>query len=189
MTGNTHFFDIAKRLKATSYVGRARLKSIVACAFAVTLLGTQNARRSPKTRRRTAARENASFEAITRPLDDVTFTKAFRMSRAVFAKLLERIRPSLPLERNRFTGTDRIVIHGEVRLAITLRLLAGASYLDIRMTWNISQTSLYDIFHSCCMAIMTSLSLPGLPGNEDDLMAMSQIFKLSRSPHNPFLVV
>ena len=107
------------------------------------------------------------------------------MSRSVFAKLLERIRPSLPLEQNSFTGTDGNVIHADVRLAITLRLLASASYLDIRMTWDISQTSFYDIFHSFCTATMTRLSFPGFPENADDLMALSQRFKLSRSLHSP----
>ena len=114
LTGNTHFSDTAKRLQATIYVLRARLKKIVVCAFAATLLETQKARRSPKTRPKTEAHKNVSFEAITRPLDDVTFAKAFRMSRSVFAKLLKRIRPSIPLEQNRFTGTHRNVIHAAV---------------------------------------------------------------------------
>ena len=38
-------------------------------------------------------------------------------------------------------------VSGEVKLALTLRLLAGGSYLDLSLLYEVSPTNVYDIFH------------------------------------------
>ena len=44
-------------------------------------------------------------------------------------------------------GSTGGFVSGEVKLALTLRLLAGGSYLDLALLYEVGHTYAYDIFH------------------------------------------
>lgn len=75
------------------------------------------------------------------------------MNRSVFCKLVKILRPSL--ERNRTMGALRNgAIEPEVRLAIVLRILSGASYHDMMLLWSIACSTVYVIFQETVDAIL-----------------------------------
>ena len=52
------------------------------------------------------------------------------------------------------------VLCGELKLAVTIRILAGASYLDLLASYNISTASVYSIFHQGIGWINTTFQFP-----------------------------
>lgn len=59
--------------------------------------------------------------------------------------------------------SGRCTINPETRFALTLCLLALASYVDIRLAFRIGRNTVYELFHDTVLAIENILSLPGLP--------------------------
>jgi hypothetical protein len=77
-------------------------------------------------------------------LDPSIFKKIFRVDRLIFDEIVGKITPFLG-HRN---GTKAMNSSGSeisitTRLAVTLRWLAGASYLDLCFAWGISSSSFY----------------------------------------------
>lgn len=62
---------------------------------------------------------------------------------------------------------------------ITLRLLAGASYVDIRLTFWIGRSSVSEIFHDTVLTVENALTLPGLPDFPEELNKIGTNFRLS----------
>jgi hypothetical protein len=63
----------------------------------------------------------------------------------------------------------------EVRLALSLRLMAGASYLDAMMLFGFSRSSCYQVFHGTINSILSRLHMDGLPFDDiGKLDTMSQ---------------
>ena len=48
------------------------------------------------------------------------------------------------------------VLSGEVKLAVMLRLMAGASYLDLLLIYEISTKSVYSVFHEANGWVLTT---------------------------------
>jgi hypothetical protein len=92
---------------------------------------------------------------------DSLFKRYFRMNRECFNKLCsdisskvgeEEFRPESSLGRDDddYRGAVKDqggVVSGEVRVAVCLRLLAGASYLDLMVIFNLSHRSIFRCFH------------------------------------------
>jgi hypothetical protein len=77
-------------------------------------------------------------------LDDVTFKRMFRVDRAMFDMLIASISPyfrNLNVTRARNSSGSPISI--TTRLGVTLRWLAGGSYLDLCFAWGISASTFY----------------------------------------------
>jgi hypothetical protein len=78
-------------------------------------------------------------------LTDAQFRTMFRMSRASFEKLLELIEPFMPESdeemAHRSSGS---VVSNRTKLHITLRWLAGGSYLDLIMLWGVAKGTFFD---------------------------------------------
>jgi hypothetical protein len=84
------------------------------------------------------------------------------MQRHTFSSLLNVLRPDLERDAEmalRSSG-DRIV--PEVQLALFLRLMAVASYLDAMMLFGISRSSCYPVFHGTINSILSRLHMKGL---------------------------
>ncbi len=118
-------------------------------------------------------RQRKSWAAFNGNLTDRQFRRYFRMSRECFRDLCSRIEENVGESqfkseqylRNLKQSSDpadkktlKIMkchekstggfISGEVKLAITLRILAGGSYLDLALLYDTSSSHAYDIFHS-----------------------------------------
>jgi hypothetical protein len=65
---------------------------------------------------------------------DTEFRRRFRMSRDCFNVICEDIRPKVqpmtPISIARAVASSGSIVHAELRLAATLRILSGGSYLD-----------------------------------------------------------
>lgn len=64
-------------------------------------------------------------------------------------------------------------------------MLAGASYLDIMMSFRNGAPTPYNIFPDTCLCLMNVLELPGLPKSFFELYELSQGFKYSSSRTSP----
>jgi hypothetical protein len=103
-----------------------------------------------------------TWDEFRESIDDTTFRRMFRMSKESFSELCENIcntvseenfRPEsflcsgeyLPqlVAANQYHGG---FISGELKMAITIRMLAGASYLDLIFGFSISRSTLYREF-------------------------------------------
>jgi hypothetical protein len=72
-------------------------------------------------------------------------------------------------------------IETEIRLALTLRILAGASYLDRVMLFGISRSLCYADFQDTISSILSRLEMSGLLFDDTQkLDALSQEFSDSR---------
>jgi DDE superfamily endonuclease len=131
-------------------------------------------------------RVRTTFVNATKYLSEVEFTRAFRMSPDCFGKLLSVLR--VRLERDEMQGyrSSGGVVEPAVRLGMTLRILAGASYLDMMLTFRVAKSTVFAIFWDTFQAIDDCISLPALPfANADELRRMAIDFTNSRSPPSP----
>jgi hypothetical protein len=81
----------------------------------------------------------------------------FRMKRSTFTYLLNVLLPDLLRDVSMALRSSGGRIEPEIRLALTLRLLAGASYLDTVMLFAISRSSCYAVFNETINSILSRL--------------------------------
>lgn len=118
-------------------------------------------------------RQRKSWAAFEANLTDRQFRRYFRMSRECFRHLCSRIEENVGESEFKSENylnnlkqssdpkdkmTKKLMkcheestggfISGEVKLAITLRILAGGSYLDLALLYDTSSSYAYEIFHS-----------------------------------------
>jgi DDE superfamily endonuclease len=105
---------------------------------------------------------------------EVSFRRYFRMGRSSFLKLASLIqnklgddvfRPEERIEEYNSTHKGAVkksggAICGEVRLAIFLRLLAGASYLDLMVVFDLSHDPVFQSFHLVCHWVHETFTYP-----------------------------
>ena len=108
---------------------------------------------------------------------DALFKRYFRMNRDCFNSLCsdlcgkvgkEVFRPESSLGGGGEGGEDYRgavkrqggIVCGEVRVAVCIRLLVGASYLDLMVIFNLSHRSIFRCFHMVVEWINTTLSYP-----------------------------
>jgi hypothetical protein len=128
----------------------------------------RSARRIPQRR---------SFEQLADSLSTVQFRRMFRMQRASFDKLCDAIITKvgkgvfksegwlLSHERQHKSVDAALLalggmVSGEIKLAITLRLLAGASYLDLLAIYGVASKTVYEVFHQCVGWICLTFNFP-----------------------------
>ena len=117
-------------------------------------------------------RQRKSWSAFQANLTDRQFRRYFRMSRECFAYLCNRIMTNVGEDKfkseefldnlkhsddprdkekvqmmNAHEGSTGGFISGEIKLALTLRMLAGGSYLDLSLLYEMGTHYAYDIFH------------------------------------------
>ena len=125
-----------------------------------------NNRRRILSDRRAAPRERDRAYALNEmaTLSDAQFQRMFRLNRAAFYHLLnlihEEIAPRLSLNHNFHNSKKEI--SPETRLAVTLRWLAGGSYLDICFAFGISISTFFEeegVVWPTILAIENNLSI------------------------------
>jgi hypothetical protein len=72
-----------------------------------------------------------------------------------------------------------------VRLALTIRMLVGASLLDMTLVFRIASSTVYGVFHSTVASIPKRIAMPGLPVSRLNLHSLALAFIGSRQPPNP----
>jgi DDE superfamily endonuclease len=131
-------------------------------------------------------RVRATFVNATKYLSDLEFTRAFRMSPDCFGKILSILVRRLERDEVQGLRSSGGVVEPAVRLGVTLRILAGASYLDIMLTFRIAKSTVFDVFWDTVQAIKDCLSLPEFPFDDrEKLRRVSIDFTSSRSPPSP----
>ena len=112
-----------------------------------------------------------------RDLSDSDFRRVFRMQRNTFLSLLNVIRPDLERDGVMAARSSGGRIEPEIRLALTLRLLAGSSYLDSTVLFGVSRPFFYAVFLETVDSILGHLKLPGLLFDDlSKLQTMSREF-------------
>lgn len=76
-------------------------------------------------------------------LSSINFQRMFRLDRSSFYELRDRLVGSLIFDSVKASATSGSAISTTTRLAVTLRWLAGASYLDLCFAWGISKSAFY----------------------------------------------
>ncbi len=121
-------------------------------------------------------------QVISEEFPEATFRRYFRMGRDSFFKLCNQIcaevgedefRPERCVDNfNRtYRGAVRKsggAICGEVRVAIFIRLLAGASYLDLMVIFDLCHQPVFMSFHMVCNWIQRTLKFPFVRALEDE---------------------
>ena len=100
------------------------------------------------------------FQVHANELTDDEFTRFYRVTRGRFTWLYDKLRSKLALRRSR--------ISVEIKMAITLRYLAGGEYLDIREMWGIRTQTFYTIIEHVIPQI-AAIKNPDCPSLEDIL--------------------
>ena len=85
-------------------------------------------------------RIRSKFSVVTQHLSDSEFRRGFRMTRSSFMLLLSRLNHHLVRDKYQTTRSSGGVVQPNVRLAITLRLLAGGSYHDQMICWGVGRS-------------------------------------------------
>jgi hypothetical protein len=73
----------------------------------------------------------------------------------------------------------------EVKLGLTIRKLARASYLDLMMLFSVASSTIYDVFHRTIPSIIKRIAMPGLLFQQNELQNLALSFTSSRQPPNP----
>lgn len=119
-----------------------------------------------KTRRAVTKKPRIKWSVLSANFSDEKFRRTFRMTRECFQQLCFKIERAIG--EKEFRSEDYLqdpsnyrdfrlykshmirfggYISGEIKLAITLRLLAGASYLDLELIFKVPNHTIYRIFH------------------------------------------
>jgi hypothetical protein len=109
------------------------------------------------------------------------FTRMFRMDPLTFAYLVGALSPRI--DRN-FVQAERAggYISPELRVAMTIRWLAGGSYLDLKVHMGVATSTFYDIAEDVCDAIIETFPIK-FDTSRDALKERAAEFALRQRPH------
>jgi hypothetical protein len=141
----------------------------------------------PRVRRRfETGKVRPTVDYVFRNFSDVEFSGALRLDRKAFNTLLQVLMTSLKRETQQGNRCSSGIVRPCVRVAITLRMLAGGSVWELMAIFGVGRTTVYHVFHSTLDAIYQILWLPGIPVNDlAALTATAEGFKTSRASINP----
>ena len=140
--------------------------------------------------RRMFRMEKSCFEELCNVIIDEVGEKEFKSQLYINTVLnvpqeqvatprLKRMRSMYHAQR----ATSGGYICGEVKVAITLRLLSGGSYLDLAALYNVGYSHIYEIFHHCISEWICRDEVIKFPGIDylDDFNAMQRTADLFRN--------
>jgi hypothetical protein len=142
-------------------------------------------RRRLAPRSRSRLRNRQTFVHLQQALSHTEFTRVFRMSQSTFLALLRILQRDLTRDMRMALRSSGGRVEPAVRLALTIRMLAGASYLDMMLVFRIASSTVYDVFHSTVTSITRRISMPGLSVDRSDLHRLALAFTCSRQPPSP----
>lgn len=128
-----------------------------------------------------------AFEEVTSWYRDSEFRRYYRMSRSTFAALVSLLRSSLQRNEDMARRGSAGVISPEVRLAITIRILAGGDIGDLMLLFQVGASTCGSVFRETISAIVSNkdLKLPGLPATQTEILKSAHGFKHSRKRPSP----
>lgn len=85
------------------------------------------------------------------------------MERATFDKMLSLLLTGVESDGARALRSFSGRVDPDARLALSLRLLAGKSYLEFMMLFGISRSTIHTVLHATSDSILSCLNLSGLP--------------------------
>ena len=104
------------------------------------------------------------------------FRRQFRLCQLDFGHLLRLIAPLIQRDEAKARNNFGSSIPPEMRLMITLRILAGAKYLD--MIWyRVDVDHVSDLVHDTCKAINSKINNIKTPSNEDAWIEESNLYQ------------
>lgn len=110
------------------------------------------------------------------------------MSRNSCNLLLEILGSRLYRDDDQAKRSSGGVISPAIRLAVTLRLLSGGSYIDQMPSFKLARLAAYSVFHDTVRAIEECIPIPAIPFNsKTDLERFSFGFRYSRLAPNPIV--
>ena len=133
-------------------------------------------------------RSRKPWYELVQTLDDKVFRRIFRMTRESFTILCSTIEttvgsvvfkseswlnsPARPSPSNSIKGCAYAplggIIPGEMKIAIMIRILAGASYLDVLMAFNVASSTVFEVFREGINWIRASFKFPLVKWLEDE---------------------
>jgi hypothetical protein len=134
---------------------------------------------------RSRTRLRQTFAHLQAALSHTKFARVFRMSQSTFLALLRILQRDLTRDMRMELRSSGGRVDPAVRLALTIRMLAGASYLDMILVFRIASSTAYDVFHSTVTSITRCIAIPGLSVARSDLHRLALVFTCSRQPPNP----
>lgn len=131
----------------------ARFAALVTVTAAVDVLSNAVAMAVPRPRNTGIGRRSRLGMSDTlKALSDNDFRLLFRMERNDFNALLELVRDGLRTNHAMAILAAGQPIPADCRLALALRLLAGASYLDCMLAFWLGRCTVFDVFHQVCVS-------------------------------------
>lgn len=122
-------------------------------------------------------RMNVSFLTATEIYTDTEFRRAFRMSRLVFQDLLNVVKQDLQKNVEMGRRSKRTTVPQDIRLAITLRVLAGGDLWDLLAVFHVKMSTIRRALNDTISFLNKCLRLPGLPRTLEGLHRASLAFK------------
>lgn len=125
------------------------------------LLAEMDAANERRARQPARDRERLNWSEFRRlRVEDGTFKRMFRVSEHQFDELVQILRPLLTMnEAMALLATSAGPVSVELRVAGTLRYLAGASYLDVFHLLGVGVSTYYECLMQVVTAINTAESL------------------------------
>lgn len=167
-----------------------RLDAMVVSTANLLLLAEKEETRQNRTNPTTPKPLRQTWQAFETNFSDSSFRRTFQIHKNSFHKLCDVLENSVgdkvfkkdsfllnncdsnTLKATEFKGGT---ICGEIKLALTLRMLAGAAYLDMILIFQVVSSTVYSIFHEVIRWVNHALSFP-LPA----LLTYKDISGLSR---------
>ena len=109
-------------------------------------------------------------------LSEKDFKIMFRMSRASFEILLEKVTPLIQVQENFAILSSGSLISNTTKLAVTLRWLAGGIYLDLCFAWAISKSGFYQCELWPTIQALDKVLKIGFPTEEEALNSLAASF-------------
>lgn len=108
-----------------------------------------------------------------RSWNDEMFKRQFRLSRRAFNNLLSTIAPFMQVNETQAINSSGSAISPELLLLISLRILAGASYLD--MIWyKVSVSHVMQYVLRVCIVINTHINNINFPSTNNELLLIAE---------------
>ena len=126
-----------------------------------------------------------SFKNILGFYREGKFRKSCRMYPPTFQLLLDTGKDLVERKFVAATEYRRSTVPAHIRSAITLRILAGASYGELSLDYQVTESTVFDIFTSPCNALNERLRLEGLPKTKQALQHIAQGFQTSPTETSP----
>ena len=139
-------------------------------------------------RRRSNRREGKrlTFNEVTEWLDDASFERVYRVSRESFRNLVSLVFDDLVKDDSMAGTAHDGAIPVQVRVGVTLRVLAGGSALDLMQLFHIPDRTIDDIVHEVTQVFGTSLPMPAVQTDYSACRALANAMRQSRRTNCSF---